>query len=95
MPSAVLGVGEDVVPEPRLQVALHLGQVEVRPAAALEQLRGVVEEVEAEVDQRADRRLAVDRQVPLVQVPAARAASRSSAYGPSLSSYVLPSVSQA
>ena len=37
-PERVLGEREDVVPEPRLEVALHLRQVEVRPGAALEQL---------------------------------------------------------
>jgi hypothetical protein len=63
---------EHVVPEPRLQVALHLRQVEVRPAAALEQLGGVVEEVQPEVHQCAGRRTAVHQNVPLVQVPAAR-----------------------
>ena len=51
-----LGVGEHVVPEPRLEVGLHLRQVEVRPAAARELLLRVVEEVEAEVDQRGHRR---------------------------------------
>ena len=33
-----LGVAEHVVPEPGFEVALHLGQVEVRTAAALDQL---------------------------------------------------------
>ena len=68
----VLGVAEHVVPEPRLEVRLHLRQVEVRAAAPRELLGGVVEEVQAEVDERADQRLAVERQVGLVEVPAPR-----------------------
>ena len=39
-PSACLGVGEDVVPQPRLEVRLHLRQVEVGPAAARRAARG-------------------------------------------------------
>ncbi len=71
-----LGVSEDVVPEPGFQVALGLRQVEVRPGvrvvgASGEQPGGVVEEVEAEVEERAGHRLAVDQQMVLVEVPAA------------------------
>ena len=69
----LLGEGEDVVPQPRLEVALGLGEVEVRAAAAAQQFGGVVEEVEAEVDERGHGRLTVDQQVLLVEVPAARA----------------------
>ena len=47
----LLGEGEDVVPQPRLEVGLHLGQVEVRPGAVGDQGLGVVEEVQAEVDE--------------------------------------------
>ena len=50
----VLGELEDVVPQPRLAVAFQLGQVEVRAAAALEQPARVVEEVQAEVEERAE-----------------------------------------
>ena len=67
-----LGVREDVVPQLRLVVGLQLGQVEVGPGAAGEELAGVVEEVQPEVDQRGDHRLSVDAQVLLVEVPAAR-----------------------
>ena len=37
IPSAILREAEDVVPEPRLEVALELREVEVRPRPALEQ----------------------------------------------------------
>ena len=67
----VLGGVEDVVPEPRLQMALQLGQVEVRPAAAGEQLAGVVEEVETEVDQAGGDRPPVQQQVLFLEVPPA------------------------
>jgi hypothetical protein len=64
---------EDVVPEAGLEVALELGQVEVRAAALVEQALPVVEEVEPEVEEAAGDRLAVDEHVPLGEVPAARA----------------------
>src|SRR5690606_2276210 len=63
---------ERVVPEPRLEVALHLRQVEVRALALVELALGTVEEVEPEVEQGARHGLAVDEEVLLVQVPAAR-----------------------
>ena len=67
-----LGVGEDVGPEARLQMALHLRQVEVGAGAGVDLRLGVVEEVEAEVEQRPGHLLAVDRGVGLRQVPSAR-----------------------
>ena len=73
MPSASCACDEDVVPEPRLEVALQLRQVEVRPAAAGDRLPRRVEHVQAEVEQAARHRLAVDEHVALGQVPAARA----------------------
>ena len=69
----VLRHDEDVVPEPRLEMAFQLGQVEIRSAAAGEELPGVVERVEREVEDAAGDRLAVDQHVLLGQVPAARA----------------------
>ena len=72
-PELVLGQDECVVPEPCLQMVLELGQVEVRPRAALEQLGRVVEEGEPEVEEARRDRLTVDEGVALVQVPAARA----------------------
>ena len=46
-----LGVQEDLVPHAALQVALHLGQVKVGPAALAQQLPRVVEKVQAEIKQ--------------------------------------------
>src|SRR5207248_11203627 len=70
-PERVLAVREDVVPEPRLEVALELRQVEPRAGAALEQGLAVVEDVEAEVEQAPAHGLAVDEEMPLGKVPAA------------------------
>ena len=72
MPSASCACDEDVVPEPRLPMALELRQVEVRPAAACDRPLGRVEHVEPEVEQAARHRLAVDQHVALGQMPAAR-----------------------
>jgi hypothetical protein len=70
----VLGQIEDVVPQAGLEVRLHLGQVEVGPCAALDQLGGVVKEVEAKVEQAAGNGFAVNGEVLLVQMPTASTA---------------------
>src|SRR6266540_3787229 len=72
-PGRVVAQLEGAVPQARLEMALELGQVEVRAGAVVEQAAGVVEEVEAEVHQAAGGGLAVDQHVLLGQVPAARA----------------------
>ena len=73
-PELALGEGEDVGPQPRLEVALHLGQVEVRARspsrAAAWALRNRYSPTSTK---RARHRLAVDEHVLLEQVPAARA----------------------
>jgi hypothetical protein len=69
----VLRQHESVVPEPRLEVALELRQVEVRPRLAVELLPCVVEDREPEVEERRRDRLAVEQHVPLGQMPPARA----------------------
>ena len=68
----VLRPQEHVVPQPRLAVALHLGQVEVGPRSAAQRLGAVVEQVQPEVEQRARHRLAVDLEMALHEMPAAR-----------------------
>jgi hypothetical protein len=69
----VLRQDEGVVPQPRLEVALHLRQVEVRALPAIDLRLPARGEVEREVHQAARGRLAVHREVLLGQVPAARA----------------------
>ena len=66
-----LAVLEHVIPQTSFEVAFEFGQVEVWGGAAIEQLVGVVEEVEAKVEQRAAHRLAVYFNVLFEQVPAA------------------------
>ena len=63
---------ENIVPQPGFHVALHLGEIEVRPAAVLQQGRGVVEEVQSEIEERGGDGLAIQQYVLFVQVPAAR-----------------------
>ena len=63
----VLREGEHVVPEARLDVRLELREVEVPPVPPV-----VAEEVEPEVEQRAGHRCAVDCEVALLEMPAAR-----------------------
>src|SRR5207247_6820353 len=63
---------ENVVPEPRLEMAFELREVEVRAAALLQVTLDVVKEVEAEVEEPAGDRLAVDLDVSLVEVPSTR-----------------------
>ena len=69
----VLGEVEDVVPQASFQVGLHLGQVEVRAEAAALGLKGVVEEVQTEIEEGAGHGLAIDGDVLLLEVPAAGA----------------------
>jgi hypothetical protein len=69
----VLGELENVIPQARLAMALELGQVKIRTTATFDRRAGVVEEVHAEVEQRASDRLAVDQHVFFGQVPATRA----------------------
>ena len=69
----ILGEAEHVVPQPRLQVRLHLRQVEVRPRPAGQQPPGAVKEVQPEVKQRARHGIAADQHVTLGQMPAPRA----------------------
>ncbi len=71
-PERDLAVDEHLVPQPRLVVALELGQVEVRTAAAAEQLGAVVEQEQPEVEQAGRHRRAVDQQPRLDEMPAAR-----------------------
>ena len=73
MPSSSLRQHEHIVPEPRLQVAFHLGQIEIGAGAAVEQRLGVVEEVQAEVEEAGRDGLAIDEHMLFRQVPAARA----------------------
>ncbi len=70
---ALLGMDEHLVPQPRFEMALHLGQVEIRRAAARQQRLRIVEEVQTEIEQAGGHRLAVHGEVLFQHVPAARA----------------------
>lgn len=65
----ILGEVENVVPETGLEVRLHLGEVEVWAVSTLDELLGVMEEVETEVEQGTGDWLAVNGEVLLIQVP--------------------------
>src|SRR2546422_758613 len=69
----VLGPAEDLLPEPRLEVALELGQIEIRTGPTIEQTSRVVERVQAEVDDRAGDRETVGVEMLLDEMPSARA----------------------
>src|SRR2546428_5101743 len=68
-----LGEEKDLVPDPRLAVALKLREIEVGAGAAREQLVRVVEEVEAEVEERPWNGFPVERDVALRKVEPPRA----------------------
>ena len=72
-PERALRVHEHVVPPARFEVALQLGQVEIRPRAAEQQLGGVVEGEQAEVEKARRHAFAVHQHVVLAQVQPARA----------------------
>ena len=60
---------EDVIPETGLQVRLHLWQVEVWASSTRDELLGVVEEVETEVEEGSRDWLSVNCEVLLLQMP--------------------------
>src|SRR5229473_867940 len=57
---------ENVVPKPRLEVALELGEIEVRSTPFAEKALGVVKEVEAEIEEAAGDRLTSEDNVSFV-----------------------------
>lgn len=63
---------KDVVPQPCLLVVLHLGKVEVRSGATLDELDGVVEEIETEVKEGARHGSVVDGDAGFVEMPSSR-----------------------
>jgi hypothetical protein len=63
---------KSVVPNARFKVTLHFREVKIRAAAARDQFLGVVKKEETEIEERAGDRLAIDKQMLLVQVPATR-----------------------
>ncbi len=69
----ILGGVEDVIPQPRLEVTLHLGEIKIWTALSLLQLASVVEEVETEVKDTRRDRLAINQDMLLGQMPPARA----------------------
>lgn len=68
--NVILSQVEHIIPQPGLEVRLHLGQIEVRTGAASNELLGIVEEVETEVEQATGDGLAIDSEVLLLEVPA-------------------------
>ena len=50
-PQLARGEAENVIPESRFEVMLHLGQIEVWTTSAFEKFSGIVEEVQAEIEQ--------------------------------------------
>lgn len=66
----VLSSVEDVVPQTSFQVRLHLGEIEVWASASLDELMGIVEEVETKVKQTAGDWLSINSEMLLIKVPA-------------------------
>ncbi|KAG5456830.1 MAG: hypothetical protein BJ554DRAFT_3316 [Olpidium bornovanus] len=75
-PQHVLRHVEYVVPQPRLQVRLHLGKVEVRPETHLNGLFGVVEEIDRKIKNGSRAGLPVNQDMLLFHMPATRAAAK-------------------
>src|SRR5262249_26311244 len=62
---------KDIVPQARLQVVLHLGEIKIRSASTVEAFARVVEKIEREIEQTAGGRLAINLEMLFGQVPAA------------------------
>ena len=60
---------EDMIPKPGLQMALHLGKIELRTRALCQQSLGIVEEVDAKVKNGTWNGTAVHNEVVLRQMP--------------------------
>lgn len=75
--NVVLSQVEGVVPQTGFEMALHLGKVKVRAKAAALCLESIVEEVKAKVEERSGDGLAVNSDMLLLKVPAARADNQS------------------
>ena len=61
---------EDIIPETSFEIVFHLGEIEVRTLTILDELLGIVEEIETKVEERARHRLAINLNVWLVEMPA-------------------------
>ena len=72
-----LGRHEDIVPQTRFQVALHFREVEIRAAAPGQEIFGVVEKEESEIEQASRDGCAVNLDMFLHQVPTPRAHDQS------------------
>ena len=70
----ILREREHVVPEGGLCMALELRQVHVGTGSPVDELPGVQEEPDAEVEERGGHGLSIDVHVPLGQMPASRPA---------------------
>src|SRR5262249_3412686 len=68
----LLRADEDVVPEPRFEMRLHLRQIEIWTGAAHEQLFRVVKKVEREIEDRSADWFSIDEEMLLDEMPSAR-----------------------
>src|SRR5579885_1246855 len=68
----VLGEIEDVIPKPRFEMALHLGEIKIGSGPVLNEGGSVVKEIQAKIEQRGRYRLAARERVFLDKVPSAR-----------------------
>lgn len=65
----VLSKVEGIVPQPGLEMRLHLGQIEVWAKAAFHKLMCIVEKVQTEVEQTTGDRFAINSEVLLLEMP--------------------------
>src|SRR4029077_10503274 len=62
---------EDVVPNPRFQMALHFWQIKIGTRTAYDELARIMEKIEPKIEQRAEDRFTIHKHVLLIQLPAA------------------------
>lgn len=63
---------EDVIPEPRFEVMLHLGKIKVGSEATLDEFVGIVKETETKIKDGGRDGSVVDGHASFIQMPAPR-----------------------
>src|SRR5260370_40044758 len=71
-PDFILSKVEDIIPKPRLKMALHLGQVKIRTATSGDEFFRIVKQIETKIEKAPGHRFPINQQMFFDKVPPAR-----------------------